>query len=214
METVNLSGPEQKPASGQPPKHLVILLHGYGADGNDLIGLAPMLAQSLPDTHFISPNAPFPCEMAPYGRQWFSLRDWSPKSMLRGAQEAAPALNMFISQQLQRFSLTDDKLALIGFSQGTMMALYTALRRPTPCAGIVGFSGSLIGEEGMVSKPPVCLIHGDMDNVVPFGAMALAEAVLKHDGISVETHKRPSLGHGIDPEGLDIAVKFLKANLK
>lgn len=214
METVNLSGPELPPASGGKAKHLVILLHGYGADGNDLIGLAPVLAQALPDTHFISPNAPNPCEMAPYGRQWFSLRDWSPKSMLRGAHEAAPALNLFINLQLSRLSLTEDKLAFVGFSQGTMMALYAALRRPTACAGIVGFSGSLIGEEGIESKPPVCLIHGDMDNVVPFGAMALAEAMLKHNGIAVETHARRGLGHGIDPEGLQAAERFLKAKLK
>lgn len=214
METVNLSGPELPPASGGKAKHLVILLHGYGADGNDLIGLAPVLAQALPDTHFISPNAPNPCEMAPYGRQWFSLRDWSPKSMLRGAHEAAPALNLFINLQLSRLSLTEDKLAFVGFSQGTMMALYAALRRPAACAGIVGFSGSLIGEEGIESKPPVCLIHGDMDNVVPFGAMALAEAMLKHNGIAVETHARRGLGHGIDPEGLQAAERFLKAKLK
>ncbi len=214
MEITQLSGPEVKPLSGDAPTSLVIFLHGYGADGDDLIGLSTLLAPALPQTHFISPDAPFVCEMAPSGRQWFSLRDWSPQSMLRGAQIAAPALNMFIDAQLKRFNLREDQMALVGFSQGTMMSLYTTLRRPDVCAGIVGFSGSLIGEEGIISKPPVCLIHGDHDNVVPFGAMALAEAVLKHEGVAVTTHTRRGLGHGIDPEGLEIATDFLKGVLQ
>ena len=214
MDNITLSGPERAPANGEKPKHLVILLHGLGADGNDLIGLAPMLAGALPHAQFLSPDAPEACDMVPYGHQWFSLRNWSPQSMLKGAQSAAPKLNLFIDAQLKRFGLTEDKLALVGFSQGTMMSLYTALRRPNACAAVIGFSGALIGEEGITSKPPVCLIHGEQDTVVPFGAMALAEAVLKHDGVSVATHARPGLGHGIDPEGLDIASAFLKAKLK
>ncbi len=213
-ENITLSGPERAPKSGDKPKHLIMFLHGYGADGNDLIGLSPMLANDFPDAEFISPNAPFPCEMSPSGRQWFTLLDRSPQIMLRGAMDAAPLLNTFIDAQLKRFALTDDKLALVGFSQGTMMALFSALRRPKACAGIVGFSGSLVGEEGIISKPPVCLIHGNADDVVPYGAMALASAVLKHEGLSVETHTRPGMGHGIDPEGLNIAVKFLKDKLK
>lgn len=214
METVIISGPELAPPSGTKPRHLVILLHGYGADGNDLIGLAPILAQSLPHAHFISPHAPAPCEMSPFGRQWFSLMDWSPKTMLRKAHEVAATLNLFISTQLKRFNMGDDKLALVGFSQGTMMALYTALRRPHVCAAVAGFSGSLIGEAGITSKPPVCLVHGDQDNIVPYGAMALAEAALRHEGIEVETHTRHGLGHGIDPEGLDSVCKFLREKLK
>ncbi len=212
MEHITLSGPEFAPSSGKP-KHLIIMLHGYGADGNDLISLAPMLAKTLPHAHFIAPYAPYPCEISPFGRQWFSLRDWSPKTMLKGAQEVMPFLNLFLNSQLKRFDLDDSKLAFIGFSQGTMMALYTALRRPEACAAVAGFSGSLIGEEGIISKPPVCLVHGDQDNIVPFGAMALAEAALKHEGIEVEAHRRPGLGHGIDPEGMDIVSAFLKAKL-
>jgi phospholipase/carboxylesterase len=214
MENVTLSGPERAPSFGGKPKHLVILLHGLGADGNDLIGLAPLLAKELPHAQFISPNAPSVCDMAPHGYQWFSLRDWSPKSMLKGAHDAAPALNLFIDMQLKRLDLSDDKLALVGFSQGTMMSLYAALRRPKACAAVVGFSGALIGEEGIVSRPPVCLIHGTDDMVVPFGAMALAEAMLKQEGVTVETHSRKGLGHGIDPDGLDIAAAFLKTKLK
>jgi phospholipase/carboxylesterase len=214
MEQTTLSGPEFTPISGNKPRHLLIMLHGYGANGADLISLAPLLAQMLPDTHFISPNAPFPCEMAPAGYQWFSLRDWSPTTMLRGAHEVAPVLDLFINAQLERFHLRDDQFALLGFSQGTMLALYTALRRSKPCAAIAGFSGSLIGEEGIISKPPVCLIHGDNDNVVPHGAMVLAEAALKHEGVKVEAHTRPGLGHGIDMEGLNLASNFLKDHLR
>ena len=172
-----------------------------------------MFAKDFPDTHFISPNAPNPCDMAPMGYQWFSLRDWSPQSILKGATDAISSVNLFLDAQLKRFGLSDDKLALIGFSQGTMMSLYAALRRPKAIAGIVGFSGALIGEKGITAKPPVCLIHGDQDMVVPFGTMALAEASLKNEGVPVESHRRPMLGHGIDPEGIDIAIKFLKAKL-
>lgn len=214
MDNTTLSGPESPPASGKKPKHLVVMLHGYGANGHDLISLAPMLAEALPDAHFISPDAPFPCEMSPYGRQWFSLNDWSPKSMLAGAQKVAPILNLFLDAQLKRFNLNDSNMALMGFSQGTMISLYVALRRKTTCAGVMGFSGSLIGEEGIISKPPVCLVHGDSDNVVPYGAMALAEASLRHEGVQVETHTRRGLGHGIDMEGIAIASRFLREKLK
>lgn len=213
MNNILLSGPEVAPATGVKPTSLVILLHGLGSDGQDLISLVPFFASSLPKAHFISPNAPDHCEMSPQGYQWFSLRDWSPQAMLKGAHDTAPALNLFIDAQLKRFNLKENRLALIGFSQGTMMALYTALRRPEACAGVVGFSGALIGEEGITAHPPVCLIHGKEDTVVPFGAMTLAEAVLKHDGVKVESHARPGLGHGIDPEGIAIASKFLKAKL-
>lgn len=213
MDHLLLSGPESQPASGGKPDSLIVFLHGLGSDGQDLISLAPFFAPQLPGAHFISPNAPYPCDMAPMGYQWFSLRDWSPATMLKGAHEAAPALNLFLDAQLKRFGLPDSKLALVGFSQGTMMSLYTALRRPKPCAGVVGFSGALVGEQGVTAKPPVCLIHGDQDMVVPFGAMALAEALLKHEGVAVTAHARPDLGHGIDPDGIDIACKFLKSKL-
>lgn len=207
-----LSGPERTPKSGGKPSSLVILLHGLGADGNDLIGLAPLLAEMLPDAHFIAPNAPQPCDMAPYGYQWFSLRDWSQEAMLNGADEAAPTLDAYVDELLERFALPESKLAWVGFSQGTMMSLKVALLRDEPCAGIVGFSGALVARE-VASRPPVCLIHGDADMVVPFQAMGFAEKALKEAGVPVETHRRTGLGHGIDPEGLDIAGKFLKARL-
>ena len=214
MENISLSGPECPPISGNPAKQLIVFLHGFGADGRDLVTLSQFFATDFPDAHFIAPNAPFPCEMSPVGHQWFSLRDWSSESLLKGANEVAPILNLFLDTQLKRLHLKDENLALIGFSQGTMMSLFVALRRPKPCAGVVGFSGSLIGETGVVSKPPICLIHGNDDMVVPYGAMTLAEAILKHHGVPVEAHTRDGLGHGIDQEGLDIAVDFLKKNLK
>lgn len=209
---ISLSGPQKGPAAGGAPKSLVILLHGYGSDGNDLFGLVPLLAPHLPNTHFISPNAPFPCEMSPSGYQWYSLRDWSPSSLLKGAEEAAPHLHHFANQQLELHGLKEHQLAWIGFSQGTMMSLHVALKRKEACAGVVGFSGALVARE-IVSKPPVCLIHGDADMVVPFQAMAHAEEGLKQEGVSVTSLRRPGLGHGIDPDGLDAAVNFLKGKL-
>lgn len=205
-----LSGPELAPTSGTVKK-LVILLHGVGSDGQDLIGLAPLLAEHLPDTHFISPNGCQHYDMAPYGYQWFSLMDRSFAAMLAGVQEAAPVVGQFIDQQRDRFGLADQDIALMGFSQGTMMALYAAPRRSGKLAGIVGFSGALIGDAAdSASRPPVCLIHGEQDMVVPFGAMQHAELALSQAGFPVESHARPQLGHGIDPEGITVATAFLK----
>ena len=207
-----LDGPDYAPESGVV-KRLVILLHGLGADGEDLIGLAPALAEALPDTQFLAPNAPYPCDMAPYGYQWFSLRDWSLASMENGVREVAPTLQQYIDEQRDRFALADAAVALVGFSQGTMTGLFCALRRPNPLAAIVGFSGALIGAQTLadeaLSRPPICLIHGAMDPVVPYPAMGMAKAALEAAHVPVETHTRPFLAHGIDPEGIAIATKFL-----
>lgn len=212
-----LTGPAFLPESGEKPKKLVVFLHGLGADGQDLIGLAPVLAQVLPDAQFVSPDAPEPCDMAPYGYQWFSLQDRAYPAMLAGVAAAAPILNRFIDRQLELLGLDDSDLALVGFSQGTMMALYTALRRSNSCAAVVGFSGALIAPEllhdELVSNVPVCLIHGEADPVVPFGALEAAVAGLHAASVGVEFHARPNLGHGIDPEGIRIAGNFLKKHL-
>lgn len=209
-----LTGPAFPPVSGEKPKQLVVLLHGLGADGQDLIGLAPALANFLPDAQFVSPNAPEACDMAPFGYQWFSLQDRAYPVMLAGVAAAAPVLNRFIDRQLEVLELTDEDVAYVGFSQGTMMALHTSLRRAESAAAVVGFSGALIGPELLAaelrSKVPACLIHGDADPVVPFGAMAAAKAGLDLAGVPVEVHTRPGLGHGIDPEGIAIAGEFLK----
>jgi phospholipase/carboxylesterase len=213
MQNPTLIGPEAPPAAKGKLSSLIILLHGLGSDGQDLISLSPFFATALPGAHFLSPNAPFACDMAPMGYQWFSLMDWTPQKMLEGARQAAPILNAYIDAQLKRFSLPESKLALVGFSQGTMMALYTALHRAQPCAAVVGFSGGLIGGEGITARPPVCLIHGTDDPVVPFDAMGHAEELLKAHGVPVETHSRIGLQHGIDPGGIDIAARFLKSRL-
>jgi phospholipase/carboxylesterase len=211
---MEIDGPRQAPASGGDPKQLVILLHGLGADGDDLIGLAPHWAQILPDAAFAAPNAPFPCDMAPYGYQWFSVQDRSPDAMLAGVESAASTLNAFIDSELARTGLGADKLALVGFSQGTMMSLYVAPRREAPVVAVVGYSGRLIAPERLneetVSRPPVLLIHGIEDDLVPFASMAEAETGLQGAGFTVESEARPGLGHGIDPEGLTRASNFLR----
>ncbi len=212
----SLAGPELPPASGSAPEQLIIFLHGVGANGMDLLGLAPMMADQFPNAQFISPNAPYACDMAPPGYpnsyQWFSLMDRNPVKMEEGVRQVAPMVDSFLDQQMERFSLTPKQVALVGFSQGTMTSLHVAPRRSEPLAGIVGFSGALLNAnpDELTAKPPVCLIHGDADDVVPFQAMAMAEEQLSGAGFSIETHTRPGLGHGIDPEGIDIALTFLK----
>ncbi len=213
-----LEGPSLAPSSGDPPRNLVILLHGVGADGNDLIGLAPHFAQSLPDALFVSPNAPFAYDMAPFGRQWFSIRDFSPEARLAGALAAAPVLESFIDAQLTHFGLDADRLALVGFSQGTMMALQVGLRRQLPIAGILGYSGLLVGEARLAaeiaSRPPVRLIHGAEDELIPAHALPTAVSALEELGVPVDSHLCPSLGHGIDENGLRLGSDFLVRVLK
>ena len=209
-----LSGPSRPPASGGKPRRLVILLHGLGADGNDLIGLLPYWARLLPDAEFLSPNAPFPCDMAPYGYQWFSSQDRSPEAVLGGVRAAAPILDAFIDEALEERGLGSSDLALVGFSQGTMMSLFVGLRRAEPVAGIVGFSGRLLAPELLASevrsRPPILLIHGTEDPVVPHSSLAAAENELKAAGVPVETVSSVGIGHSIDDQGLRRGGQFLK----
>ena len=212
-----LEGPAKPPTSGEPAQMLVILLHGLGADGNDLLGLAPYWAPHLPHAEFSSPHAPETCDMAPMGRQWFSLQSRDPDSIREGAERAAPILNEFIDFELDRLNLTDRQLALVGFSQGTMMALYVGLRRPQPPAAIVGFSGSLVAPERLANevsaRPPVLLIHGDSDEVVPVQALHEAVAGLASAAVGVIWHVCDGMGHQIDQTGLDMSTDFLTAHL-
>jgi phospholipase/carboxylesterase len=212
-DLMKLDGPRYGPASGNEVRQLVILLHGVGADGQDLIGLAPFFAQTLPDTAFVSPNAPFPCDMAPYGFQWFSLQERTPAAMLAGVQATAPILNAFIDAEMAAAGVTPSETALVGFSQGTMMSLYVSPRRPEPFAAVVGFSGRLLAPElladEIVSRPPMLLVHGNADPVVPFESLALAEQGLRAAGVEVETLVCPGIGHGIDQAGMTKAAAFL-----
>jgi len=209
----DLDGPRFGPAAGGPPEQLVILLHGLGADGQDLIGIAPHWAQVLPNAAFVSPNAPFPCDMAPYGYQWFSVQDRSPEAMLSGVRMAASPLGAFIEKEMGDAGLDESRTALVGFSQGTMMSLYVGPRRERQLAGIVGYSGRLIAPqllaEEIRSRPPVLLAHGTADEVVPYVSMAEAEKGLTAAGIAVETLSCPGIGHGIGQEGLIRGAEFL-----
>ena len=214
---LTLEGPSRPPRAGGKPKSLVVLLHGLGSDGNDLISLAPYWAPLLPDTEFVAPNAPFPCDMAPVGYQWFSFQERTPAAVLAGVRAAAPFLDAFLDEALEARGLDESRLALVGFSQGTMMSLYVGLRRANPLAGIVGYSGRLLGEETLAeelrSKPPVLLMHGTADEIVPFDSLALAEASLKALGVPVTTVRRPGLGHSIDEIELAKGGEFLRSVL-
>jgi len=211
---LTLEGPSRPPRRGGKPTSLVVLLHGLGSDGNDLISLAPYWAPLLPETEFLSPHAPFPCDMAPMGYQWFSFQERSLEAVLAGVRAAAPFLDAFLDDALAARGLDESRLALVGFSQGTMMSLHVGLRRAKPVAGILGYSGRLIGEEALAdelrSKPPVLLMHGTADETVPFESLALAETQLKALGVPVTTVRRPGLGHSIDEIELAKGGEFLK----
>lgn len=206
------------PADGEKPKHVVIFLHGVGDSGSGgLLTIGQMWQRDLPDCEFLCPDAPFPFDASPVdfgGRQWFSLQSFSVNRVLEGTKTAAPILNAYIDNVLETRGLTPDKLALVGFSQGTIMALYIAPRRPLPVACIVGYSGSLIGGETLgaekKSSPPVLLVHGMQDEVIPFNAMGLAEQGLKAAGIPVTTVACPALGHSLDDTGIAEGLKFLQ----
>jgi len=208
-----LEGPSHPPASGGPPRKLIILLHGYGADGEDLIGLAQPLSQLLPDAAFHAPNAPYPCDGNPHGYQWFGISQLDPHLMFAGTRGAAPFAEAFIDDRLKEYRLTEADMALIGFSQGTMMSLHIGLRRERPVAGIVGFSGVLAGmdalKDEMRSRPPVLLVHGDADELIPVQLMDRTATALKACGVPVESHVSRGVGHGIDQAGLQLCARFL-----
>jgi phospholipase/carboxylesterase len=216
-----LDGPRLAPSSGAA-RQLVVFLHGYGADGNDLIDIGRAWQQLLPHTAFVSPHAPEPCAQAPVGRQWFPLTFRNPDERWIGANKAAPLLEQFLDAELARHKLPPAALALVGFSQGTMMALHVGLRRAVAPAAIVGYSGLLVerpdgdAEKFTVeikSRPPVLLVHGDRDDLIPPQALFQAMQGLAAVGVPVEWHLSTGVGHGIDAEGLRHGGEFLARRL-
>jgi phospholipase/carboxylesterase len=212
-----LDGPRLAPRSGTA-QQLVVFLHGYGADGNDLIDIGRAWQQILPHAAFVSPHAPEPCGQAPMGRQWFTLTMRDPKERWTGVNKAAPLLNQFLDAELARHKLSPSALALVGFSQGTMMSLHVGLRRAAPPAAIVGYSGVLVLPPDVdpekfaaeiKSRPPVLLVHGDSDDLIPPQALFQASQGLAALDIPVEWHLSQGIGHGIDQEGLRQGGEFL-----
>ncbi len=205
------------PRAGGTADSIIVLLHGLGDSGAGLLDLAPPLATYLPNAVFYSPDAPEACDMAPMGRQWFGLQDWSQDAILNGAERAAPKLNAYLDELLAAHQLPPSRLALVGFSQGSMMALHVGLRRSQGLGALVGFSGALVGPDKIASairsKPPVLLVHGMMDTVVPYAAMPASAHYLQQAGVTVLTETRPMLGHTIDQEGLTKAALFLSKHI-
>ncbi|HEY1837916.1 MAG TPA: dienelactone hydrolase family protein [Rhizomicrobium sp.] len=204
-----LSGPRLPPARGEAT-HLVVLAHGYGADGNDLIGLAPHWQRLLPTVAFAAPNAPERCAGSP-GYQWFPISRLDPQEMQKGVESAAPIFEAFLESELARLNLPPERLALVGFSQGTMMSLHVGLRRAIKPAAIVGYSGVLAGAPPALGAdtPPILLIHGDADEMIPANALFMSAGALGHAGACVQWHLSPGIGHSIDETGLMMAGAFL-----
>lgn len=209
----SLAGPAFGPAAGGDADRLMVVLHGVGADGADLIGLAPYFAQVVPGARILAPDGPEPCDMAPVGRQWFSLQDRDPAALYAELERVRPDVDAFIDENLSRLDLAPDRLILAGFSQGAMTALHVGLRRTPGPAAILSFSGALVGRNRLAREirchPPVFIVHGEDDTVVPVQSARDAERTLLADGVDVQAHVLPGLGHGIDERALGLAARFL-----
>lgn len=212
-----LKGPRLEPKSGTA-KQLVVFLHGYGADGNDLIEIGRHWRAWLPDAAFVSPHAPEPCAMSSMGRQWFPLTMRDPDERWRGVVKARPILDAFLDAELARVGLDETRLALVGFSQGTMMALHVGLRRPRAPAAILGYSGVLVGPDRLAeatardsrgAPPPILLVHGDQDQLIPFEALFESAEALAKANIPCQWHLSLGVAHGIDNGGLQHGGLFL-----
>jgi phospholipase/carboxylesterase len=213
-----LDGPRWEPRGGRAARALVVLCHGVGADGTDLIDLAPTWATALPDAAFVAPDAPEPYDGAPFGRQWFSLADRTPAALERGVRVAAPHLSVFVAAELSRRALPADAYALMGFSQGAMTVLFAGLRDgAAPPRAILAYAGALLAPDTLAAeirhRPPVLLVHGDQDEVVPPAASRDAYARLIDAGVPTEATFSPRLGHGIDEAGLSTGALFLQRAL-
>ncbi|RUT29401.1 phospholipase [Arsenicitalea aurantiaca] len=210
-----LSGPMLPPASGGAPRQIVVLLHGYGADGNDLIALGQHWRALWPDALFVAPNAPEPCAESPMGYQWFPLALERSESRIEGVPRARPVVSGFLEALWAQTGLGAGETVLAGFSQGAMMALHTGLWLEETLAGIVGFSGALVPPRpyGSGPRPPVCLVHGDADQVVPVSLSQEAATALEAEGVPVSLRICEGVAHGISPEGLAFAQGFIETCL-
>ncbi|WP_146345541.1 alpha/beta hydrolase [Phaeobacter marinintestinus] len=215
-----LNAERKAPVSGET-RSVVVFLHGYGANGADLLGLADPLGEHLPDTLFIAPDAPENCAGSPFGFQWFPI-PWidnsSEEESERGMAQAIDDLNAFLDALMVDEDVLPEQVALFGFSQGTMMSLHVAPRRDDPVAGIVAFSGRLLApetlEDDVVSRMPILLVHGDQDDVVPVQSLPEAAEALDKAGFQdVFAHVMKGTGHGIAPDGLGVALAFLRDKL-
>ncbi|QCI64829.1 alpha/beta hydrolase [Phreatobacter stygius] len=206
-----LDGPRLAPLSGRA-RQLVVILHGYGADGDDLIALGEAWRQALPDAAFVAPDGPEPCDHMPSGRQWFPLDLRNPREYWLGCIGVRAAIDCFLDAELRRLALDDGALGLVGFSQGTMTALHVGLRRKNAPAALVGYSGRLAGPDSLAEvtvRPPVTLIHGGLDDVIPAVDMGVAATALSSAGLAVETHLIPDIGHEIDGRALGFGLAAL-----
>ena len=208
-----LYGPALPRLGNQPPEKIVIFCHGYGANGQDLIGLALNWQQDMPTISYFSPDAPFKSPGMPGGFQWWDIAGFSEAEQEAGVTMAGPILNTFIDQTLDDAGLQEEDLALVGFSQGTMLSLFVGLQRARPLAGIVGYSGAVAAPEllsrSIQSRPPVLLVHGDVDHMIPPTAMTASERFLKQNDVDVQTHLSQGMGHGIAPDGINLGRDFL-----
>ena len=207
-----------KPAAGGLSSHLVVFLHGYGADGKDLIDLAKPFGMALPNASFISPDAPHPCAMSPQGRQWFPIEE-----IPMGAIKASLDLLDLIQNEAKKLSLTFKDVILIGFSQGAMMSMQCLLINHEQLGAIIGYSGTLkeenldaandqiVNGKHKFSDTPVLLVHGEQDEVVPFQSLEKSKNLLNKIGFNIQTLSRKNLAHGIDPEGISRGMEFLKS---
>jgi len=214
-----LNSARRAPEAGQA-KQVVVFLHGYGADGADLLGLADALAPHMPETVFVAPDAPDTCSGNPAGFQWFPIPRMDGSSEADAAAALAVSvvdLNAYLDQVLADEGLPADRMILFGFSQGTMMSLHVAPRRGKAVAGVVGFSGRLLEPElladAVVSRPPVLLLHGDQDQMVPPESLPAAADALQGAGFDVFSHIMKGTAHGIAPDGLSVALAFMRQNL-